>query len=124
MLYHACAQQVMHIQSADQFILGVGGGLGVDPGALHYLQYFCGPHAGVDGLAIGGHDILNQCRLHPAINDAAQIAIGKDPDKLACWKQQTESVAGLLPCKILLQQHMPILQAVGPVGRFEQGGLV
>ena len=61
MLYHACAQQVMHIQCADQFILGVDGGQGVDPGAVHYLQYFGGQHAGVDGVAIGGHDILNKC---------------------------------------------------------------
>jgi hypothetical protein len=114
----------MHIQCADQFIPGVDGGLGVDPGAVRYLQYFCGQHAGVDGLAIGGHDILNQCMVHLVINDAAQIAFGKDPDKLACWKQQTELAAGHLPGKVLLQQRMPILQPVGPVGRFQQGGLV
>ena len=85
-LYHVCAQQVTHIQCTDPFILGVDGGQGVDPGAAHYLRYFCDQHAGADGPAIGVHDILNNCMVQVdlVIDDAAQIAIGKDPDRLAC----------------------------------------
>ena len=41
-LYHACAQQVVHIQCADQFIRGVDDRQGVDPGFVHYLQCFYG----------------------------------------------------------------------------------
>jgi len=41
-LYHACAQQVLHVPCADRFIIGVGNGQGVDPGAVHDLQRFCG----------------------------------------------------------------------------------
>ena len=80
----------------------------------------------MDGLAINGRDILNRCivQVNLVINDAAQIAIGKDLDTLACGKQRTEPVSHHLPCNIFLKQYMPILHPVGPVGRFQQGGLV